>query len=55
MVQRYRRRQNVEYRLRVMRALWRPAAAAGIAIPRVREADLDTDPAGVILDLRSGR
>ena len=53
-VQRYRRRQDAEYRLWVMRALWRPAAEAGIAIPRVREADLDTDPAWVILDVLPG-
>ena len=49
-VQRYRSRRDAEYRLRVMRALWQPAAAAGIAIPRVREADLDADPAWVIFD-----
>jgi hypothetical protein len=48
-VQRYRRRQDADYRLRVMRALWRPAAEAGIAIPRIREADLHTDPAWAIL------
>ena len=30
-VQRYRRRQDAEYRLRVMRALWGPAAEAGDA------------------------
>jgi aminoglycoside phosphotransferase (APT) family kinase protein len=53
-VQRYRRRQDADYRLRVMRALWRPAAEAGIAIPRVREADLDADPAWVILDVLPG-
>lgn len=44
-VQRYRRRQDAEYRLRVMRALWAPADEAGIAIPRVRGSDLDADPA----------
>ena len=43
-VQRYRRRQDAEYRLRVMRGLWRPAAEAGISIPRVRESDLDAAP-----------
>ena len=53
-VQRYRRRRDAEYRLRVMRALWRPAAGAGIAIPRVREADLDADPAWVVLDVLPG-
>ena len=30
-VQRYRRREDASYRLRVMRALWKPAAEAGIA------------------------
>jgi aminoglycoside phosphotransferase (APT) family kinase protein len=53
-VQRYRRRQDAEYRLRVMRALRRPAAEAGIAIPRIRESDLETDPAWVILDALPG-
>jgi aminoglycoside phosphotransferase (APT) family kinase protein len=53
-VQRYRRRQDADYRLRVMRALWRPAAEAGIAIPRVREADLDADPAWVVFDALPG-
>jgi aminoglycoside phosphotransferase len=53
-VQRYRRRKDADYRLWVMRALWRPAAKAGIAIPRVREADLDADPAWVIFDVLPG-
>jgi aminoglycoside phosphotransferase (APT) family kinase protein len=53
-VQRYCRRDDAAYRLRVMRALWRPAAEAGIAIPRVREADLDADPAWVIFDVLPG-
>jgi aminoglycoside phosphotransferase (APT) family kinase protein len=53
-VQRYRRRQDAEYRLRVMRALWTPAAEAGIAIPRVREFDLAADPAWVIFDALPG-
>ena len=53
-VQRYRRRQDPEYRLQVMRALWQPAAEAGIAIPRVREADLDAGPAWVCFDLLPG-
>ena len=44
-VQSYRRRQDAEYRLRVMRVLWTPAAEAGIAIPRILEFDLDADPA----------
>jgi len=53
-VQRYRRREDAEYRLRAMRALWTPAAEAGIAIPRVREFDLDADPAWVIFDALPG-
>jgi aminoglycoside phosphotransferase (APT) family kinase protein len=53
-VQRYRRHQDADYRLRVMRALGRPAAEAGIAIPRVREAGLDADPAWVIFDVLPG-
>jgi aminoglycoside phosphotransferase (APT) family kinase protein len=53
-VQRYRRRQDAAYRVRVMRALWRPAAEAGIAIPRIRESDLDADPAWVIFDALPG-
>jgi aminoglycoside phosphotransferase (APT) family kinase protein len=53
-VQRYRRRQDAEHRLRVMRALWTPAAEAGIAIPRIRELDLDADPAWVIFDALPG-
>lgn len=43
--QRDRRRQDAEYRLRLMRALWTPATEAGIAIPRIRESDLAADPA----------
>jgi aminoglycoside phosphotransferase (APT) family kinase protein len=53
-VQRYRPRQNAEYRLRVMRALWTPAAEAGIPIPRIREFDLDADPPWVIFDALPG-
>jgi aminoglycoside phosphotransferase (APT) family kinase protein len=53
-VQRYRRRQDAEHRLRVMRALWTPAAEAGIAIPRIREFDLDADPAWVIFEALPG-
>jgi hypothetical protein len=53
-VQRYRRQRDADYRLRVMRALWRPAAEAGIAIPRIREFDLDADPAWVIFDALPG-
>jgi aminoglycoside phosphotransferase (APT) family kinase protein len=53
-VQRYRRRQDAEHRLRVMRALWSTAAEAGIAIPRIREFDLEADPAWVIFDALPG-
>jgi aminoglycoside phosphotransferase len=53
-VQRYRRRQDAEHRLRVKRALWSPAAEAGIAIPRIREFDLDADPAWVNFDALPG-
>lgn len=53
-VQRYRRGQDAEYRLRVMRALRRPAAQAGIAIPRIREFDLAADPAWVVFDALPG-
>jgi len=53
-VQRYRRRQDAEHRLRVMRALWTPAAEAGIAIPRILELDLDADPAWVVFDALPG-
>jgi aminoglycoside phosphotransferase (APT) family kinase protein len=53
-VQRYRRRDAAERRLRVMEALREPAAAAGIPIPRVRDADLDDDPAWVVFDALPG-
>lgn len=53
-VQRYGRREDAEYRLRMMEALWTPAAAAGIAIPRVRESNLRADPAWVIFDALPG-
>jgi aminoglycoside phosphotransferase (APT) family kinase protein len=53
-VQRYRRCQDAEHRLRVMRALLTPAAEAGIAIPRIREFDLNADPAWVIFDALPG-
>jgi aminoglycoside phosphotransferase (APT) family kinase protein len=53
-VQRYRRRADAERRLRVMRALWEPAAGAGIALPRIREADLDAQPPWVVFDLLPG-
>jgi hypothetical protein len=37
-----------------MRALRKPAAEAGIAIPRIRESDLGADPAWVIFEALSG-
>ncbi len=43
-LQRYRRREDAEYRLRVIRALHDRAAAVRIAIPRVRGFDLDANP-----------
>src|SRR5688500_7488558 len=45
-VQRYRRRKDAEYRLRVMQALSTPAAQSGIAIPTILQFELDTDPPG---------
>jgi aminoglycoside phosphotransferase (APT) family kinase protein len=53
-LQRYRNPSDAAYRLRVMRGLWAPAAAAGIAIPRIRESGLDRDPAWVIFDVLPG-
>jgi aminoglycoside phosphotransferase (APT) family kinase protein len=49
-VQRYRRRKDAEYRLRVMQALRTPAAQSGIAIPEIRRFDLDADPAWAIFE-----
>jgi aminoglycoside phosphotransferase len=53
-VQRYRRRSDAAYRLRVMQGLWGPAREAGIAVPRVREADLDASPPWVVFDALPG-
>jgi aminoglycoside phosphotransferase (APT) family kinase protein len=53
-VQRYHRRADAELRLRVMRVLSQPAAAADIPVPRVRAADLDADPPWVIFDALPG-
>jgi aminoglycoside phosphotransferase (APT) family kinase protein len=53
-LQRYRRRQDAEYRLRMMGALRDPAAAVGIAIPQARTFDLDADPPWVIFDALPG-
>ena len=53
-VQTYPRPEDAEQRVRVMRGLRAPAAAAGIAIPRIREFDLDGNPAWVIFDVLPG-
>jgi hypothetical protein len=53
-VQRYRRRDDAEYRLRVMRGLRASAAQAGIPLPWVRDFNLDGDPAWVVYDVRPG-
>ena len=53
-LQRYRHRRDAGYRLQVMATLRAPAAEAGIAIPRIREAGLDGDPAWVIFDALPG-
>jgi len=49
-LQRYRRREDAEYRLDVMGALRDPAAAVGIAISNVRAFDFDADSAWIIFD-----
>lgn len=49
-VQRYRRRKDAEYRLRIMQALQTPAAQAGIAIPAIRRFELDADPVWAIFE-----
>ena len=53
-LQRYRRREDAEYRVRVMQGLHDPAARSGITIPRVREADVDADPPWVAFDALAG-
>ncbi len=53
-VQRYRRREDAAYRLRVMQGLAGPAAEAGIPLLRVREFRLDDDPPWVIYDVLPG-
>ena len=53
-LQRYRRREDAEYRLRVMRGLRTSAARAGIPLPRVRDFSLDADPAWVVYDVLPG-
>jgi aminoglycoside phosphotransferase (APT) family kinase protein len=53
-VQRYRRREDAAYRLRVMRGLSGPAAEAGIPLPRVLEFSLADDDTWVIYDVLPG-
>jgi aminoglycoside phosphotransferase (APT) family kinase protein len=53
-LQRYRRHEDAEYRMRAMEGLHDPAARSGIAIPRVREADLEADPPWVAFDALPG-
>jgi len=53
-VQRYRRRKDAAYRLRVMQGLSGPAAEAGIPLPRVREFSPDDDTPWVIYDVLPG-
>src|SRR5215213_9428178 len=53
-LQRYRRSDDAVRRLRVTRALVHPAAAAAIALPRERAADLDAEPPWVIFDALPG-
>jgi aminoglycoside phosphotransferase (APT) family kinase protein len=53
-VQRYRRRADAEYRLRVMRGLSPSAAQAGIPLPPVRDFNMDGDPAWVRYDVLPG-
>jgi len=53
-VQRYRRRQDAEYRLAMMRGLQASAARVGIPVPQVRQFSLEGDPAWVIYDVLPG-
>lgn len=53
-LQRYRHRQDAQRRVQVMQGLWEPAAESGIIIPRIREFDLDADPAWIIFDVLPG-
>jgi aminoglycoside phosphotransferase (APT) family kinase protein len=53
-VQRYRRRADAEYRLRVTRGLRESTAGAGIRLPQVREFNLDDDPAWVVYEMLPG-
>ena len=53
-VQRYRRRKDAEYRLRVMQVLRTHAARLDIAIPAVRQFELNTDAPWAIFELLPG-
>ncbi|MFI5777985.1 phosphotransferase family protein [Nocardia sp. NPDC051570] len=49
-VQRFRRRADVERRMRVLDALRDPAAAKEIPIPSIRTADADADPPWIVFE-----
>jgi hypothetical protein len=53
-VQRYRRRNDAEHRLQVMQRLRIPAAQLNIAIPRIRQFDLNADPPWAVFELLPG-
>jgi aminoglycoside phosphotransferase (APT) family kinase protein len=53
-VQRYRRREDAEYRLRVMLGLQGPAAQVDIPLPRVRDSGMDNDLPWVVYDVLPG-
>jgi aminoglycoside phosphotransferase (APT) family kinase protein len=53
-LQRYQRRSDAEYRLRVMRGLSTAAAEADIPVPTVREANLEDDPPWVSYEALPG-
>ena len=53
-LQRYGRREDAEYRVRVMDALLQPAAESAITIPQVRAADLAAEPPWIIFDAIPG-
>ncbi len=54
-VQRYRRRADAAYRLRIMQALRLPAAQLGIPIPEIRRFDLQAEPPWAIFEPLPGR
>jgi aminoglycoside phosphotransferase (APT) family kinase protein len=49
-VQRYRLREDAEYRLRLMQALHEPAARANISIPTAQKANLEAEPPWALFD-----